>query len=430
MPVCTKCNCHNSLGAKICKNCKQTLIQDEGKSCPHCSEYCGPFTQSCRQCGYDFTKKTIKKYSSISSRSLKRPIKLNVKRNIQDEGKICPNCSEYCGPFSQKCRECGFDFTEKTIKKTLSKSGSAVKRPIKLNTDKNNLVELAFSQQMKGHLRHNDMNGINRDGYASEKIRFLGPVDSFTEETLYENYDIIAENLKVYPTILVYPRGTKLPGGHGGFYYSTSNEIQIVDTEFLISALAHEMRHAYQYIYLPDLFFGDQITNAKEYFRARIELDARQYERDYCIYREYYEEYQSSEYKESQIKLFLAGKISAHDIDVDDLYYKQNPQYPKTVSRSYHEYQHSHVEARKKTQILTQSSPTKSSNFKFWLMWMFWPITLLWISFKLIRKAFVLSTDFISDLWFDLRYDKGEFAKKIIIIVGILLAIIVGIISL
>jgi|GEM_PF-4129484 len=373
MPICTKCNCRNSLGTKICKNCKQTLIQDEGKSCPRCSEYCGPFSQRCRQCGYDFTKKIIKK--------------------------------------------------------SPSKTRSAVKAPVKLNTAENNLVELAFSEQRNGYLKHNDMNGINRPGYAKERIRFLGPVDPFTKETLYENYEIIAENLKVYPTVVVYPRGTKLPGGHSGFYSSSLHEIQIVDAYYLISTLAHEMRHAYQYIYLPDLFFGDRITNAKEYYRARIEIDARQYERHYCIYREYFDEYESCEYSESQIKLFLTGKITAQDIGVDDDYYRQNPQYPKAVSRNYQEeYQNSYVETRRPTQSLTQSSPTISfSYFKFWLMWLFWPITLLWISFKLLRKACVWSIDFISDLWFDLRYDKWLFVKKILIIIGILLAVIVGI---
>ncbi|WP_342550540.1 hypothetical protein MKX57_19630 [Lysinibacillus sp. FSL M8-0216] len=367
MPVCGQCKCHNSLGTKTCKQCGQTIIQDEGRSCPICSEYCGPFSQNCRKCGYNFTKR-----------------------------------------------------------KPPSKSSRPVKKSVIVNANRNNLVEFAFSEQRNGFLKQNDMNGINSPGYAKEKIRFLGPVDPFTKETLYENYEIIAENLKVYPTVVVYQRGTKLPGGHSGFYSSSLHEIQIVDAYYLISTLAHEMRHAYQYIYLPDLFFGDRITNAKEYYQAEIEIDARQYERHYCIYREYFDEYKSCEYNESQIKLFLTGKITAQDIGVDDNYYRQNPQYPKAVSRNYQEeYQNRYIETKRQTQIFSQSRPSKS--FKFWIMWLFWPITLLWISFKLIRKAFVLSVDFISDLWFDLRYDKWLFVKKILIILGVLLAIIVGI---
>lgn len=373
MPVCTKCNCHNSLGTKICKKCNQALIQDEGKSCPRCSEYCGPFSQRCRKCGYDFTEKIIK---NIPSKTRKVSVKLNIVGN--------------------------------------------------------NLVELAFSEQRNGYLKHNDMNGINRPGYAKEKFRFLGPVDPFTEKTLYENYEIIAENLKVYPKVVVYPRGTKLPGGHRGFYSSSLHEIQIIDAYYLISTLAHEMRHAYQYIYLPDLFFADRITSAKEYYQARIELDARQYERQYCIYREYFDEYESCEYSESQIKLFLTGKITAQDIGVDDHYYLQNPQYPKVVSRNYHEDQQgSYVEVRKPIQISSESRPTKSmyvnSNIKFWIMFLFWPITLLWFSLKLLRKVCVWFIDFISDLLFDLRYDKGAFVKKMFIVLSILLAIIIGI---
>lgn len=373
MPVCGQCKCHNSLGTKTCKQCGQTIIQDEGRSCPICSEYCGPFSQNCRKCGYDFTKR-----------------------------------------------------------KPPSKSSRPVKKSVKVNANRNNLVEFAFSEQRNGYLKHNDMNGINRPGHAKEKIRFLRPVDPFTKETLYENYDIIAENLKVYPTVIVYPRGTKLSGGHWGFYIESSHEIEIVDTDCLISMLAHEMRHAYQYIYFPDLFFGEQITSAEEYIQARTELDARQYGRDYCIYRKYFDEYEILEYNESQFKLFLAGKITAEDIGVDEYYYQKNPVYPEKVSRNYHnEQQYVYKEKRKPTQTAFHSSPTKSFsldfNFKFWLMWMFWPITLLLISFKLLRKVCVCSIDFISDLSFDLRYDKWLFVKKILIIIAILLAIIIGI---
>ncbi len=78
MPVCTKCNCHNSLGTKICKKCNQALIQDEGKSCPRCSEYCGPFSQRCRKCGYDFTEKIIK---NSTSKTKKVSVKLNIAGN-------------------------------------------------------------------------------------------------------------------------------------------------------------------------------------------------------------------------------------------------------------------------------------------------------------------------------------------------------------
>lgn len=69
------------------------------------------------------------------------------------------------------------------------------------------------------------MNGLNNVGSGQSKIQIIGQIDHFTKKTLHENYDVIAHNLKVYPTIKIYPRGYELEGGFGGFYHASSNHI-------------------------------------------------------------------------------------------------------------------------------------------------------------------------------------------------------------
>jgi hypothetical protein len=107
------------------------------------------------------------------------------------------------------------------------------------------------AQQAKNNklFRYNSLSGLNNKGSGQSKIKIVGQLDYFTKRTLFENYDIIAQNLKVFPTITIYPREYELKGGFGGFYHPDKNHIEVNDHFYLISKLAHEMRHAFQYIY-------------------------------------------------------------------------------------------------------------------------------------------------------------------------------------
>ncbi|MEH7306881.1 hypothetical protein [Neobacillus drentensis] len=80
--------------------------------------------------------------------------------------------------------------------------------------------------------RFNNLNGLNIKGSGRSKIEIMGQLDHFTMKTLYENYDIIPQNLKVYPTIKVYPRGYQYEGGFEGFYHSETNHIDIIDHNY------------------------------------------------------------------------------------------------------------------------------------------------------------------------------------------------------
>jgi len=168
------------------------------------------------------------------------------------------------------------------------------------------------AQQSKNnkYFKYNKLNGLNNKGSARSKIQIMGSLDHFTKKTLYENYDIIAQNLKVYPTIKIYPRGYQFEGGFGGFYHASNNHIDIIDQYYLISLLAHEMRHAFQYIYFPDLYFNTAYSSAREYLDCSIEHDARGYSLDYCIAREYWEEAEHCKKEEEQIQLVINNKLS------------------------------------------------------------------------------------------------------------------------
>lgn len=110
----------------------------------------------------------------------------------------------------------------------------------------NRFIEL---QKNNTSFKFNNLKGLNNIGNGQLKIQIIGQLDAFTIKTLYKNYDIIAINLKVYPTVKIYPRGYALDGGFGGFYHADRNHIDIVDHYYLISILSHEMRHAYRYIF-------------------------------------------------------------------------------------------------------------------------------------------------------------------------------------
>lgn len=68
------------------------------------------------------------------------------------------------------------------------------------------------------------------------------------------------------------------------------NVIDMVVHYYSISFLAHEVRHPYQYIYYPELFFKTSYRNTREYLNSDIKRDADAYAKDYCKIYEYWEE--------------------------------------------------------------------------------------------------------------------------------------------
>lgn len=202
------------------------------------------------------------------------------------------------------------------------------------------------AQQAKNNksFRYNNLNGLNNKGIGQSKIKIVGQLDNFTKKTLYENYDFIAYNLKVFPTITIYPRGRAFEGGFAGFYYSDRNHIEIVDHFYLISILAHEMRHAFQYIYIPDIYFNTTISSAREYLDCHIERDAREYAIDYCTVRKYWEEAEYLKKDEQEIEMVIRNQLSPSVKGLNDDYFRRNPSKPSLVPRNYHYIQKSRRE--------------------------------------------------------------------------------------
>lgn len=182
----------------------------------------------------------------------------------------------------------------------------------------------------------NNLNGLNEAGSPQSKITINGHLDDFTISTLYRNYEQVAHNLKVYPTITIYPRGTELNGGMGGFYNADNNHIDMVDHYYLIRILSHEMRHAFQYIYFPDLFFATEYRTVREYLNCDIERDARGYSLDYCIAREYWEEAEFIRGEEAEFELVIQNKLSPISIGLNESYFRLNPAVASSVPRDYH----------------------------------------------------------------------------------------------
>ncbi|MGK4150030.1 hypothetical protein AB0Y17_22335 [Bacillus paranthracis] len=168
------------------------------------------------------------------------------------------------------------------------------------------------------------------------KIQIVGQLDAFTIKTLYKNYDIIARNLKVYPTVKIYPRGYALDGGIGGFYHADRNHVYIVDHYYLISILSHEMRYAYRYIYFQDLYFNTTYSSAREYLNCEVERDAREYSIEFCLARGYREEAEHCKVSEEQYELVIQNKLSPSEMGLSDGYFKRNPVKATVVSRDYH----------------------------------------------------------------------------------------------
>lgn len=288
MPVCKKCKTHNILGVKSCKKCGHIIPVDEGNPCPKCSNINGPFAKQCKKCGYQLQK-------------------VNVKVNV-------PNTRTKEKIYNDTQRTKGLSF--------------------------NNLMKQLIKDKNKGYFSYNELNSLNAKNDAQHNINFLGEVDHFTKSTLYENYNELAKYLKVYPTIDVLPRNSMISGGFGGLYHSERNHIEIVNTYYLISVLAHEMRHAFQYIYIPDFFFNTEYYSVQSYLNARIEKDARQFSIDYCHYKGYFEEKSAMENYENKVQLCIQGKLSFGEIGITDAdYFSRNPFHGQQVSRKYHRIQ-------------------------------------------------------------------------------------------
>ncbi|MEO2223023.1 hypothetical protein [Priestia megaterium] len=182
---------------------------------------------------------------------------------------------------------------------------------------------------------HNDLNGLNIESNSEMKIKVIGHVDTFTLKTIHENYEIISKNLKVYPTINVYSRDYKFEGGFGGFYYYDKNHINIADHYYIVSMLAHEMRHAYQYIYFPNLFFNTSYSSVREYLACDIERDARGYALDYCTIREYWEEVRECQKIEQDYELVIQNKMTASTVGLDEGYFIKKPYGSTLTTRNY-----------------------------------------------------------------------------------------------
>jgi len=78
----------------------------------------------------------------------------------------------------------------------------------------------------------------------------------------------------VYPTVTIYERGAEFESGMSGFYYSENHHIDMVNHYYGISILADEMRHAFQYLYFPDVYFATAYRTVREYLDCKIEWDA------------------------------------------------------------------------------------------------------------------------------------------------------------
>lgn len=199
-----------------------------------------------------------------------------------------------------------------------------------------NLFVEAQESHYYSEFQHNLLQGLNRRGRTSSKINVVGNIDTFTLKTIHSNYECIAENLKVYPTVTIYPRNYKLEGGFGGFYYADKNHIKIVDHFYIISMLAHEMRHAYQYIYFPDMYFNTSYQSVSGYLNCNVERDARAYAQDYCTIKEYWEEAKYCAQTERDFELVIQYKKLATEVGSDEQYFKHKPQKAWLVPRTYH----------------------------------------------------------------------------------------------
>ncbi|GAB1772437.1 hypothetical protein [Priestia megaterium] len=100
--------------------------------------------------------------------------------------------------------------------------------------------------------------------------------------------------------------------------------------------LAHEMRHAHQYIYFPDLYFNTSYQSVSGYLNCDVERDARAYAQDYCTIQEYWEEARYCAQTERDFELVIQHKKAATEVGLDEQYFKNKPQEALLVPRTYH----------------------------------------------------------------------------------------------
>lgn len=183
-----------------------------------------------------------------------------------------------------------------------------------------------FFELEQQKFRFNKFEGLNKKRNAKSQIKFVGEFDEFTISTVYENYEVISKNLQVYPSITIYDRSRQLDGGFSGFYHSSNHHIEMVDHYFIISILTHEMRHAFQYIYFPSLYYESEYSTARQYLDCKVERDAREYAIAYCEANGLHEEKQALVNEERQIELVIKKKLSPSAVGLDDQYFRENPQ--------------------------------------------------------------------------------------------------------
>lgn len=187
-----------------------------------------------------------------------------------------------------------------------------------------------------GSIFHFGLAGLNNKYSLSEKVTFLDRSNTESHHMILRNYESISRNLEVYPTVTVYPKGHVFKGGMGGFYHSDKNHIDLVDHEFVISILAHEMRHAFQYIYFPDVYYASEYKTVRGYLDCDIERDARKYSLDYCTVKQFWSNTAQLEYEESQYELVIKKKAKPKIVGLSNSYFNKNRSIGYSVPRDYH----------------------------------------------------------------------------------------------
>lgn len=167
------------------------------------------------------------------------------------------------------------------------------------------------------------LQGLNKKKKAKSCIQFAGSFDPFTIKTIYEHYEIIARNLKVYPTVTVYAEHYELDGGFSGLYNSNRHHIDMKAEYYVVSTLAHEMRHAFQFVYFPGLYDQESPSNAREYLASKVEQDAREYAWDFCYANQLMEEYNALIEHERTIQSVIQGRMKASSIGLSDSYFRK-----------------------------------------------------------------------------------------------------------
>lgn len=175
---------------------------------------------------------------------------------------------------------------------------------------------------------------------GNSTIRYIGKVDVEVVRQVIKNYKVLTKELKVSPDVDIYAEPTELSSKFGGLYTGGSNKIDIFAKESVITTLAHEMRHAYQYYYRPEQFFNTRVTNGYEYINCPIEVDARKYAIDYCHRVNCLEEMNQWIEIEKMYTRFLNGLLTAEEVGIDHQHFQDNPIYPMEYTREGLGYEH------------------------------------------------------------------------------------------